>query len=49
MKKNLVFASLILVAGVSQVNAQEKEGEIPELLLLQKLLNNCTKPEKTYN
>jgi hypothetical protein len=49
MKKNLVFAGLLFVTGVSQMTAQEKEGKSLKLPLLQNLLNNCTKPEKTYN
>lgn len=46
MKKNLVFASLILVAGVSQVNAQEKEGEIPEITIAAKTTQQLYKTGK---
>ena len=46
MKKNLVFASLILVAGVSQVNAQEKEGEIPEVTIAAKTTQQLYKTGK---
>ena len=36
MKKNLVFAGLLFVTGVSQMTAQEKEGNIPEVTIAAK-------------
>ena len=36
MKKNLVFAGLLFVMGVSQMTAQEKEGNIPEVTIAAK-------------
>ena len=36
MKKNLVFAGLLCVTGVSQMTAQEKEGNIPEVTIAAK-------------
>lgn len=46
MKKNLVFAGLLLVTGVSQVTAQEKEGQIPEITIAAKTKQQLHKTGK---
>jgi hypothetical protein len=49
MKKNLVFAGLLFVTGVSQMTAQEKEGNIPEVTIAAKSNQQLHKTEKMYN
>ncbi len=50
MKKNLIFAGMLFVTGISQLSAQEKEEKlIPEVTIATKARARLTKTVKMYN